>query len=158
MISYLQRMFGYTLTASTREQWQKDGLAPPKAVIDATSAYLDCEDAVAAWLDEECERNPNAWTRSLDLFASWRAYADKCGEPHGNTKNFRDLLEARGIFAKAEPGTKRVKPQKVFSEQVSAVAATRAVMAAGPARGPAHRSRSGHLAKGASCLRGTLSS
>src|SRR5262249_62098044 len=100
-------MFGYPLTASTREQWQKDGLAPPKAVIDATSAYLDSEDAVAAWLDEECERNPNAWTRSLDLFASWRAYADKCGEPHGNTKTSRDRLAAPGLFPQDEPRTQR---------------------------------------------------
>ncbi len=30
--------------------WQRGGLKPPQAVIDATAAYLDDEDAIAAWI------------------------------------------------------------------------------------------------------------
>ena len=75
---------------------------------------------MSAWIEEECIRDANAWIRTLDLFASWRAWAEKCGEPFGNTKSFRDRLEARGILFKPEPGTKRagyqglkLKPQEI---------------------------------------------
>ena len=88
-------------------EWQKQGLTAPKAVLDATAAYLESEDAFAAWIDEECERDANAWTRSSDLFASWRAWAERSGVPYGDTKRFKDKLEARGILAKPESGTKR---------------------------------------------------
>ena len=34
-----------------------EGLRPPKAVKDATAAYLEAEDALAAWIEEACERD-----------------------------------------------------------------------------------------------------
>ena len=49
--------------------WQKQGLAPPAAVTFATEAYLEAEDAVAAWMDECCQRDPTAWERTAALFA-----------------------------------------------------------------------------------------
>jgi hypothetical protein len=49
-------------------EWQKRGLAPPEAVTTATDAYLEAQDAFSAWLDECCERDPNAWERSMTLF------------------------------------------------------------------------------------------
>jgi putative DNA primase/helicase len=87
--------------------WQKQGLAPPEAVQAATAAYLEAEDAVTAWIEDECERNPNAWERSSALFESWKSWAVRSGEPFGDTKRFRDRLEVRGIFYKREPGTGR---------------------------------------------------
>ncbi len=36
---------------------QREGLKPPQAVLDATAAYLEAEDAIAAWIDERCERD-----------------------------------------------------------------------------------------------------
>ena len=88
-------------------EWQRIGLAPPKAVTDATAAYLEAQDAIAAWIDDECERNPSAWERSAMLFGSWKAWAERSGEPAGDTKRFRDRLEARGIEHRREPGTRR---------------------------------------------------
>ena len=41
------------------------------------------------------------------LFASWKAWAERSGEPAGDTKRFRDRLEARGIDHRREPGTRR---------------------------------------------------
>lgn len=40
--------------------WQQKGLCPPQAVVDATAAYLDAEDALSAWIDECCLRDANA--------------------------------------------------------------------------------------------------
>jgi putative DNA primase/helicase len=39
--------------------WQEQGLAPPAAVIDATLAYLEAQDAFGAWLDESCTCEPS---------------------------------------------------------------------------------------------------
>ena len=72
------------------------------------AAYMQAQDAVAAWIDEMCERDANAWERSAVLFGSWKTWAERSGEPFGDTKRFRDRLEARGIFHKREPGTGRI--------------------------------------------------
>jgi putative DNA primase/helicase len=45
-------------------EWQTEGLSPPKAVLDATAAYLSAEDSLSAWIDDTCERKPGAWASS----------------------------------------------------------------------------------------------
>jgi putative DNA primase/helicase len=77
--------------------WLERGLAPPQAVTAATAAYLEAEDAIAAWLEEAGERDPNAWEKSSDLFASWVAWATKAGEYIGTQKRFSQNLETRGL-------------------------------------------------------------
>ena len=62
---------------------------------------------MAAWIDEHCECDPNAWERSATLFSSWKAWAERSGEYAGDLKRFRDRLEARGIVSRREPGTGR---------------------------------------------------
>jgi putative DNA primase/helicase len=81
-------------------QWQKLGLQPPKAVLDATAAYLEQEDVVAAWIDERCERDPQAWAASSALFGSWTAWATAAGEFTGGSKTFCQSLETRGFERK----------------------------------------------------------
>ncbi len=78
-------------------EWQKSGLAPPEAVTAATTAYLEAEDAVLAWIDECCERDPGSWSASNALYTSWKAWADKIGEYAGSSKGFGQTLEARGF-------------------------------------------------------------
>jgi phage/plasmid-associated DNA primase len=78
-------------------EWQTEGLHPPLAVLEATETYLAAEDALAAWMDEKCERDGAAWTSSTDLFASWSAWANLCGESPGTMKGFAQALEARGL-------------------------------------------------------------
>jgi putative DNA primase/helicase len=77
--------------------WQHRGLSPPTAVMAATAAYLDAEDAIAAWIDECGQRDPNAWERTAVLFASWAAWANKAGEYVGSQKQLSERLEQRGI-------------------------------------------------------------
>jgi putative DNA primase/helicase len=78
-------------------EWQAEGLRPPKAVTDATAAYLEAEDATAAWLAERCERDPNAWSSSSSLFASWSAWATAAGEFVGSQRKLTQSLENRGF-------------------------------------------------------------
>ena len=81
-------------------QWQTQGLHPPEAVIDATSAYLEAEDAIAAWINEKCERDPSGWTSSAHLFGSWTTWAAAAGEPVGTQKKLTHVLETRGFTIK----------------------------------------------------------
>ena len=76
--------------------WQRDGLAAPTAVRDATAQYLASEDAIASWMDDKCERGPQTRETSTDLFISWKNWADAAGEPHGTQRRFSEKLEDRG--------------------------------------------------------------
>lgn len=85
--------------------WQREGLAPPRAVRDATEAYLEAEDAFRAWIDDRCERG--TWASSASLFASWKKWAESAGEPVLDHKRFRARMESRGHLHKRESGTGR---------------------------------------------------
>jgi phage/plasmid-associated DNA primase len=57
----------------------------------------------AAWIDDCCQRDPQAWEQTSALFANWAAWAGRAGEHVGSQKRFAERLEARG----AEPLRKR---------------------------------------------------
>jgi putative DNA primase/helicase len=68
--------------------WLDRGLAPPKIVTEATAAYLEAEDAVASWMEEVGERDPNGVESSNDLWLSWSSWANTAGEYVGSQKRF----------------------------------------------------------------------
>jgi putative DNA primase/helicase len=78
-------------------EWQTEGLRAPQAVIDATAAYLEAEDAIASWIDDRCERDPSSWESSASLFASWSVWAERAGEQPGTMRRFAQTLESRGF-------------------------------------------------------------
>lgn len=78
-------------------EWRRTGLSPPKAVKDATAAYLESEDAVAIWLEETCERTLEAWASSAELFFSWSHWAERSGEFAGTKKALEQALVNRGF-------------------------------------------------------------
>ena len=78
-------------------EWQEQGLAAPEVVTKATADYLEAEDAVGAWIEECCERDPEAWEPSAALFESWKDWAEKAGEYVGSQRRLSDRLEARGM-------------------------------------------------------------
>jgi len=81
-------------------QWQKLGLAPPDIVRTATAEYFADQDTVGQWLDECTEQNLNALTRSMELFASWKAWTENRQIRTGNVQNLSESLVARN-FKKA---------------------------------------------------------
>jgi putative DNA primase/helicase len=81
-------------------QWQKVGLDPPEAVTKATDAYFTEQDSISFWIEECCERDPNAWTLTTALFTSWKIWAEKAGVRHGNVKSFREAIDAKGFVWK----------------------------------------------------------
>ncbi len=77
--------------------WLEHDLAAPEIVTAATAAYLEAEDALSAWIDDRCQRDPDAWASSSDLYLSWKAWADQSGEYAGTMRRFAQTLEARGF-------------------------------------------------------------
>jgi len=79
-------------------EWQRSkGLNQPAAVRNATSAYLEAQDALAAWIEECCEHKPGAFATRTALFDSWSKWATTAGEHIGTRSRFIDALEARGF-------------------------------------------------------------
>lgn len=78
-------------------RWQQVGLQPPAAVQEATTAYLEAEDLLGAWLVDCCVEEPTAWDLSAALFTSFKSYAERAGEKPGSSKTLNQLLEKRGF-------------------------------------------------------------
>lgn len=76
--------------------WQKDGLAPPQSVRDATDEYFESEDTFALWISECCIIDPNVSERTSELYMSRKVWADRRGEHVGTMKAFSQNLKDRG--------------------------------------------------------------
>ena len=72
-------------------QWQRSGLAPPKAVTSATDRTRSRRGLTSS---ASATRTPG---RTTILYAAWKDWADKGGEYAGNMRHFAQNLETRGI-------------------------------------------------------------
>lgn len=81
-------------------QWQRDGLRPPASVKEATSEYLDTEDAFSLWIEESATKDPDAWETSTSLYNSWKRWAEAAGEYVGSKKRLSRELQKRGFNRK----------------------------------------------------------
>jgi putative DNA primase/helicase len=86
--------------------WQRDGLNPPKVVVDATTDYLQDEDALSRWFAEYCVADKqSAGLFTTELYKAWKTWADEAGEWRISERRFSQMLEARS----AELGIRRQK-------------------------------------------------
>ena len=76
--------------------WQTGGLAPPAAVVRATEAYLQTEDALSNWIKERCKEVEYGGTECSRLYADWCVWARAAGEDPGSQKRFSQALEGKG--------------------------------------------------------------
>ena len=84
--------------------WQREGLAAPAEVVNATGEYLAAEDAMSLWLDECCDKAPGSWTSGAELYASWKAWADRSGELAGSRRRFSERISRPWITEGRKPG------------------------------------------------------
>jgi putative DNA primase/helicase len=98
--------------------WQAQGLDPPPAVTKATADYLAAEDAVAAWIDDRCQRAPNAFEPVSMLFASWSDWATKAGEIVGSQKRLLQTLETRGCTPHRKMHARGMKGLRLIPESI----------------------------------------
>jgi putative DNA primase/helicase len=81
-------------------EWQRIGLAAPKAVTAATNEYFEAEDATGLWLAECCDLGTNRTENSSSLFASWCQWTTRAGEFTGSQKSFSQALASKGYEQK----------------------------------------------------------
>lgn len=88
--------------------WQQIGLAPPKAVVDATEEYLESEDSIGKFLEERCSTaDANAIVLVEDLYKSWSEWCEMNGEYKGSTKRFSQSLQARRFERCKHPSSRK---------------------------------------------------
>ena len=90
------------------QAWAERGLDPPPAVIEATAAYFETEDALGRWIDEECAIDPIYSGLFSVFFASWKMWAEAAGEKPGSDKRFSQALESRGFERSRGPNGERM--------------------------------------------------
>jgi len=76
--------------------WMVQGLDAPAVVRDATTEYLEAEDALASWMEDECRDDPQAFTATSALYSSWRKWAEDCGEFVGSMRALSQALQSKG--------------------------------------------------------------
>jgi putative DNA primase/helicase len=80
-----------------RLAWQRQGLAPPKAVLQATQEYLKDEDILGQWIEDCCIVGSDQQCPSDDLWASWKAERERANEYVGTQNKFGRSLTDRGF-------------------------------------------------------------
>lgn len=66
--------------------WRQTGLKASKVVVDATDEYFDEEDAIGEFIEEECQRHPQARVSVADTFQRWQEWANRRGEYIGTSR------------------------------------------------------------------------
>ena len=77
--------------------WQREGLNPPRIILDATDSYMTSEDSLGTWIADRCDCNRASWTSAKSLFESWKGWADSMGEFVGSEKRLSQYLESKGF-------------------------------------------------------------
>jgi putative DNA primase/helicase len=80
-------------------EWQRLGPAPPPIVRHVTDEYFEDQDIIGEWL-EDCvnlKAGPQAFTLSLVLFTSWKAWCEGKNTKPGSEKAFVEALKDRGF-------------------------------------------------------------
>jgi putative DNA primase/helicase len=86
-------------------RWQRDGLAPPKVIIDATKAYQREEDVLADFLDQKCHRNPKYEVPATDIYDAFKEWhSENVSKKYTiSQKKFGSLMKDK--FDKVKRGT-----------------------------------------------------
>ena len=77
--------------------WQQHGLMPPASVVAATDEYLEVEDALGGWMEENCEIGEAKSVLSGDLYRNYVTYCENIKEHPWSSKRLIQNLQARGV-------------------------------------------------------------
>jgi putative DNA primase/helicase len=89
--------------------WQGLGLAPPKAVLEATEEYLESQDLIGEWIADCCECASKHWESTTILFESWKIWAEARDEFVGSARWLSQKLEDSGRFKRKRRGSDDVR-------------------------------------------------
>jgi putative DNA primase/helicase len=77
-------------------QWQAQGLDVPKSIQKASLAYLDEEDVLKTFLDEETTSNPDENVKTQDLYDQYQNWCQRQGMQAEKRISFTKDMMARG--------------------------------------------------------------
>ena len=77
-------------------EWRQRGLDIPDTIKKASMAYLDDEDVIKAFMDEETVTVPGADVKSQDLYDRYRTWCLREGLQVEKRSHFVKELQARG--------------------------------------------------------------
>jgi putative DNA primase/helicase len=83
-------------------EWRSSGLMVPEIVRKASEAYFAEQDSTGEWLEECTCRDPNSFTRTRDLFASWKRWAEARNLRVDSERVFSQALSDRGLEKKQD--------------------------------------------------------
>ncbi len=89
--------------------WQRNGLKPPEEVKAATAAYRAESDALSSFISECCEEGVNCICRFDQLYASYKAWAERNGERVEGSRQFGNSLTERGFETSNGVGNKAIR-------------------------------------------------
>ena len=78
-------------------EYNRQGLNPPKSVVDATETYFEDENTIQQWITDCCETGPDYWEPTKKLFTSWKQYATDANLRAGTMGDFKAKLESSGF-------------------------------------------------------------
>ena len=79
-------------------EWQRGGLRPPPAIVEATSQYRSEMDALAGFLDEHCETGIKEMSaQATELYFKYVNWCERSGEDSKSQRKFGMLLTERGF-------------------------------------------------------------
>ncbi len=83
--------------------WQREGLAAPDEVLGATATYRAEQDTLAAFIEDRCVCQENAWVKAGELHAAYRAWGGQDG-----AREFGLRLKERGFQPDKGTGGARI--------------------------------------------------
>lgn len=88
--------------------WQREGLAPPEAVLYATKSYRTDMDTLGGFLSECCIVSEGCEVEAIDLYHRYKVWAEESGERKLAKNIFGQQLGEMGFGTKNDPKTRRV--------------------------------------------------
>jgi P4 family phage/plasmid primase-like protien len=82
--------------------WSHEGLTPPPAVLQQTGEYVDEEDTLQQWLEEECELGKAYEAARQDLYQAWSAWCRSRREDPGGAKAFKRKIDRKKKMLRIE--------------------------------------------------------
>jgi putative DNA primase/helicase len=89
--------------------WLKDGLKPPKSVLDDSKAYFESQDPIGEWIEDRCDVDPIAAESPTRLSEDYTDFMNSRNEKPLGSRRFGLELEKRGYKRARLTGGIRVR-------------------------------------------------
>ena len=89
-------------------KWQREGLAPPKVIIDAVAKYREEADVLGRFIESSCTVGRVAQVKSSLFFGAYQKFCEEAGERWIPTRDLPDEMQRRGFTYKRSTGGQRL--------------------------------------------------